>query len=501
MAFHANTEWDVRTGGNDANGGGFQVGSTGTDRSQSDAAYQAYTDIVIDHTTNTKITSAAHPFDATSVGNIINITAGTGFTVQRVQIVSVASGVATCDKAVGTIDSTGGTGNLGGGLLTIAKAVSLCVTGNAVHIQTGTYTLTASVALPDQKLFFYGYGTAHYDAGTAPLVTTATNSTTLFTLGGSNSTFFTNVRFSNTATIRAAAFVEGGGAYVQELLFFYSCVLDGFSTVASDSSTVRWIHVEMYDCEVKNCTATGVSVGGATIRIFGCYFHDNAGDLYAFNSSTLLEVVNSLIVHGTGIAVRASASNHIRIIGSTLASHTSHLISAGASVILVLVNNIIYGSTGGYGATVTSLAASFIRNNAFGSNSSGDRSVVPVGPGDVALTADPFTSTAGHDYSLNGTAGGGADCKGVGFPGVSPEDPQLAALDIGAVQYAAGAAPDYPSEDDVRDGVAFGEAAEGNLALPAVADVKEGVQYGANGTEFEGTLSGGGGATAHGFAS
>jgi len=48
MAFHAATEWDVRTGGSDQNGGGFQVGSTGTDRSQSDAAYQAYTDIVID---------------------------------------------------------------------------------------------------------------------------------------------------------------------------------------------------------------------------------------------------------------------------------------------------------------------------------------------------------------------------------------------------------------------------------------------------------------------
>jgi hypothetical protein len=54
---------------------------------------------------------------------------------------------------------------------------------------------------------------------------------------------------------------------------------------------------------------------------------------------------------------------------------------------------------------------------------------------------------------------------------------------------------DYPSEDDVRSGVDYDSAnLTGNLVLPAEEDVEDGVQYGANGTEFEGTLTGGGGA-------
>ena len=51
----------------------------------------------------------------------------------------------------------------------------------------------------------------------------------------------------------------------------------------------------------------------------------------------------------------------------------------------------------------------------------------------------------------------------------------------------------YPSEDDVQDGVTFGDVYTGNLVVPAEADVETGVQYGANGTEFTGALVGGGG--------
>src|SRR3990170_5685443 len=124
MALPATTVWEVRTDGNDANGGGFVTGASGTDYSQQAAAQIAYTDMVIDGTTNTKFTSAANPVTAAHVGNIVNVTGGTGFTVQRVQIVSQAAGVATCDKSLGTLGSTGGTGNLGGAFLTIGAAIS-----------------------------------------------------------------------------------------------------------------------------------------------------------------------------------------------------------------------------------------------------------------------------------------------------------------------------------------------------------------------------------------
>jgi hypothetical protein len=164
MAFSATTQWDVRTTGSNSNGGGFDTSATGTDRSQSDSAFQAYTDLVIGGTT-TQITSAAHPFDSTSPGNIINITGGTGFTVQRVQIVSVSGSTATCDKSVGTAASTGGTGNLGGGLLTIAQANTLAISGNGVHIKAGTYTHTSSTSIGIATVTWTGYNATHKTAG------------------------------------------------------------------------------------------------------------------------------------------------------------------------------------------------------------------------------------------------------------------------------------------------------------------------------------------------
>jgi len=53
---------------------------------------------------------------------------------------------------------------------------------------------------------------------------------------------------------------------------------------------------------------------------------------------------------------------------------------------------------------------------------------------------------------------------------------------------------EYPDEDDVRAGVEYaGGTMTGTMVLPDEADVASGIQYGADGTEFEGTLTGGGG--------
>ncbi len=72
----------------------------------------AYTDLVIDGALNTKVSSAARPLTAADVGKYLNVTGGTGFTEQRVKILSVLAGVATCDKALGTVGSTGGSADL-----------------------------------------------------------------------------------------------------------------------------------------------------------------------------------------------------------------------------------------------------------------------------------------------------------------------------------------------------------------------------------------------------
>ena len=57
-----------------------------------------------------------------------------------------------------------------------------------------------------------------------------------------------------------------------------------------------------------------------------------------------------------------------------------------------------------------------------------------------------------------------------------------------------GMLPNYPSEDDVENALdyAHGELT-GNKTIAAEGDVRTGVTYGANGTEYTGTYSAGGG--------
>ena len=98
MALAAAIVWEVRGGaGNDNNGGGFKTGASGTDRSQQDAAHISRTDLVIGVDTAT-ITSVATPFTSAEIGNLIQITAGTGFTVGFYEITAVAATVATVDR-------------------------------------------------------------------------------------------------------------------------------------------------------------------------------------------------------------------------------------------------------------------------------------------------------------------------------------------------------------------------------------------------------------------
>lgn len=74
-----------------------------------------YTDLVIDGSDNTKVTSAGNPFSASNVGDVLQITGGTGFTVQDVVIYTVdGSHHAFCTASLGTLGSTGGQATVGG---------------------------------------------------------------------------------------------------------------------------------------------------------------------------------------------------------------------------------------------------------------------------------------------------------------------------------------------------------------------------------------------------
>ena len=130
MALSAATNWDVRTGGSDSNGGGSVVGAAGTDYSQSNSPGFSGTDLT--SVSSLVVSSASHNFVSTDVGNIVQITSSTsGFTTGFYQIVSVSANQATFDRSPGTV-GVGGVWAEGGSLLTPGKAFGAAIAQNTI---------------------------------------------------------------------------------------------------------------------------------------------------------------------------------------------------------------------------------------------------------------------------------------------------------------------------------------------------------------------------------
>ncbi len=461
MALSATTEWDVRTTGNDANGGGFDTASAGVDGSQGAVVF-AYSDLVISGATN-HLSSVARAFVANDIGNIINITAGTNFTTGRYQVLSVLAGVATMDRVVGTLAASGGSGNLGGSLLNVdlvTKVTPIFVGGNVLHIQTGTYTRTTSWVIDtgaaSGNLSIIGYAVTHNDGGAKPLITTATNSIKLVAAGSGLYTF-NNLSFSNTASVRADGIWFAGTTSTPGIAVF-NCTFDGFVVALNgDNGAGSAAGFNIFNTEIKNCTSDAIRYF-FQIRMEGCYVHNNTGDgLHASGSTNSLCYVSDSIITANGGVGIGFTTVACALYGNTIANNTSDGIGNGnSSAHLTAYNNIIYGN-GGWGinaaAGATASTVFFLNTyNAFGGpNVSGDVRNTYNQFNKKILTASPFTNSAGGDYSLNATAGGGVICKGAAFPGIFPGATSTGIMDIGAVQSGSGGSTTTPITVAVPD--------------------------------------------------
>lgn len=443
MAFSATTDWDVQTGGSDNNGGGFDSASTGTNGSLSTTPIFSYSDLVIGATT-TQATSVARAFTSTDVGNVLNVTSGTGFTVQRVQISSVSAGVATFDKSLGTAASTGGSGVLGGCLATTAKAAGIgLVAGNDIYIKAGTYSQTITITLSGISgsfgfpISFIGYQTTHGDNGTKPLLTTATNNIPNFSVANAGNIIWRNISFSNTAATRAAGILgvtTSGAGYWS----FIDCVFDGHTSSVDCSTNGRGpSNMYAYRSTFKNASVNGIGDVLMQPIIDKCTFYNITGIGYRGNpsSSGAYLYISGSIFAKCGTAISDVGTNrpvNFSIINCTFVDCTSSGIlstenTAPFGVALILTGNIFYNCVTGVNFAAN-IDRQVITNayNAYGGNTT-NRINLSAGLNDFVLTADPFTNRSTPDYSLNNTAGGGALIRAANYPGV---------LNIGGTGYS-----------------------------------------------------------------
>lgn len=139
--------WEVRTGGNANNGGGYKTGASGTDWTLQNSPQYALTGIATAGLGATFLTASAA---ADMVGNVVHVVSGTNFTPGFYEITSVSAGVSvTCDANITTGVGASGVLNIGGALAAIgtigsATANQGAVAGNLICVKSGSYTIGAS---------------------------------------------------------------------------------------------------------------------------------------------------------------------------------------------------------------------------------------------------------------------------------------------------------------------------------------------------------------------
>jgi len=450
MALSANSVFEIRTAGNDTNGGGFVTGAAGTDYSQQDAKNTAgadisTTDAVADGSTT--ITSATANFGTTMPGNIFYMAGGTGtLAADWYQCTARASTSSiTVDRTVAA--GTGITMNIGGALASPGAAGAIGVAGSTYYIKAGTHVMTSATpniaagcfkpTCGDNGIFVRveGYQTTRGDMGTAPVLQL------------------------NTGVSTAKIIDLSVGTYVR----LVNIEVDGHGETSSRGMDISGaVYGQIDTCLARNCTNSGIAIassgmiGVTRTRVTGCVTQpawkiDSNVVLYACqadaNSVTGFGGSNMLAIRCLAYNNSGASSDGFYIsvrgifINCTSYGNGRDGLRSGTGAASYWLNGLAEGN-GGYGFGSDS-AAGFnpvLVNCAGYNNTSGNVNTTAYPAsllvGFLTLTGSPFTNAGAADFSLNNTAGAGAAVRAVSYPATFLDGLTATYLDIGAAQHA-----------------------------------------------------------------
>lgn len=373
----------------------------GTDYSQQATAHATRTDIVIDGTTDTDITSAGDAFASDDIGNILYITAGTGFTVGRYEIKSVSGGVATLDRAVGTLSSTGGSGKIGGALDVLTDAMFdshfAIEPGTTLFIKNdGTMTLPSMTVLQDGTLTatirIIGYNATR---GDKPL---GSDRPTL--AAGANSFSFDNFYEFHDLIVTTT---HADGFESDTSSWWINCKVtnssgsadrDGFS---ADQNSCRF-----YGCEGISTLGFAFDVSsGSSARLTACYAHDSKIGMRQFgdNSHVLIGCVFANCTTA-GLSFSTNSIAHIFRNNIFYDCETAILLLTGSTG-LEIINNIFSGNTTGISLGDKS-NTHYVDYNLFHDNTT---DVINIDKGPNTASGNPnFNDPENGDFTINSTS-------------------------------------------------------------------------------------------------
>lgn len=501
MALPASCVWEVRTTGNDANGGGFSSARSGTDYSQQDAAQLSLTDLAC--ASNTTLTSATGGFTAAMVGNIIQIASGTNAAAGFYEVTAYTStNQVTIDRTCASGGNmSSGVGKLGGALATPGKAATPMIAGNTLWIKysASAYPVAATIQLAQVGSYsaptrIQGYDSSRGDfTANRPTLQATANDVTILN------------PYNTCAYLTIANLIVDGnsGSYT------------GTQGIMGSAGAAWPQRVHIYKCRAINCNGAGgigkVAQGSVIDSCEAIDCGSSTKGIYSLLNNGGASIVMNCYADSCGVGFQTEHAPHVNCIaidcGYGFVSEGNHGVMSmfncvayscdsggfyrgGAQGWTGFLQNCIAVNNTGYGFRFESSNHVRLHNCAYYNNSSGNVSLgtAAVEIGGVLLTGDPFVNAAAGDFRLDRTASEGLACRAAG---IGPYG-QTSYPDIGAVQHGD---TTVPAVGDVESGVKFGDGAAltGTFVVPAEEDVEDGVTYGAGGTEFEGTLAGGGG--------
>lgn len=432
MAIAAGSVFEVRTAGNDTNGGGFVTGAAGVDYSQQDAKNTVGNNISTADAVavgTAVITSATATFTSDIVGNIIYLQGGTGALAAGWYQVLVFTNSTTITVDRNVAAGTGITMNIGGALASPGGAGQpTLVIGNTIWIKAGTYTIASATPNIPTGTFsksvgvrIEGYNATRGDLGTKPILAAGVNNPDIITVTGV-------ACFVNNLALEGTGFTNVRGVTIRGTCA--NCTAVGITDLAFVESTAG----SFISCLASG--GTGTQFSGAS-SIYNCVAFNNAGRGFLIsNNAVLSRCISYGNTGANGWGFDISGGEKVLLsncVAYDNAKDGFRSNSDGHSYI-----NCIAESNTENGFELVNVMAELFSCAAF-DNTAGDFNL-GTNPfvnnyDSVTGTGSFFTNAAAGDFSLNNNAGGGADARAAGIPGVLPGGLTTGFLDIGTAQH------------------------------------------------------------------
>lgn len=402
MALAETTVWEVQTGGNDINGGGYSEAG-GVDYSTQNDPQVNVSDAVCTGTTNLQSTNAT--FTSAMVGNLLYLSSGPAWYIIDA-FVDVSN--VTLDRAGPS--ASGMTCRVGGALATPgglgAVLAAHGVAGMKAYISTGEYPLSVvganvssgsldlTAAMPGKDCYIQGYDTTRDNLGTPP-----------------------KYLCSAIPTIGTAIRLQGTDGEPHTLVNVH---VDGDSVGTKGIRGTSFFNSQVLGCLVENCTD-----GFYTVHARRCKAMNNSSRGFYYSQPSLCWSHNNTsigfqITYGADQCIASSnnsygfyqtyqGANACTAYGNGIDGFRSYSIDT-------MYTNCISANNDAGDWEYNLLPSCKLFNCASWVNASDGRStggVADINP--IILTADPFIDAANGDFRLNNLPGGGLLCRAAGL--------------------------------------------------------------------------------------